>query len=354
MDEEKPSLWQQLKPKVVDAGIIGAGVGAGAGLGAIGAHVLKNHTNIGQLWDKLPPSTRMKILIPATAGLGATTLALSAIRDTYRHKEETPKKPMEVIITEDRTKTASLGDLPLSAITGGLAGGFAAAKESDGNHTLLKTLAGAGAGGAVGLLSHKYVTPRALNFVENQYRHGVSNYPLRLGLMTAGVVVPALLPSVAGHYTGKAVSKLTNSEKTASIENLGRILAQLSFDMDKTAENHNSNVLLKGTAGGTAVGGLVGAKAGVHIADHFASKAHNAALNEAESILSHSEHMHPVDFEKVLGAHNEVNNLLSGARKRYMKSLGGGAIAGGTVGALGGGALAYHLLKKKSKNDQST
>ncbi len=111
--DKKKTFWEKAKPKLIDAGIIAGGVGAGMGLGVLSQEYLRNNTRIGRHWDRFPPETRMKILIPATAGLAAGTFALSAIRDSYRHQESPKREPVHVIVDKnlETEKTAALEDV---------------------------------------------------------------------------------------------------------------------------------------------------------------------------------------------------------------------------------------------------
>ena len=104
-DPNQPSLWQKMKPKLVDAGIIAGGFGLGMGTGSLLENYIKS-TRAGQHWERTDPDVRMKYIIPAMAILGAGTMALTAVRDSYRHKE--PDKTKYIVVDRDGNKMETL------------------------------------------------------------------------------------------------------------------------------------------------------------------------------------------------------------------------------------------------------
>lgn len=351
MADEK-TLWDDLKPKMIDAGIIGAGVGTGVGIGAVTRHLIKNDTRVGQLWDRLPPATRLKVLIPVTAGLGATTAALSALRDTYRHRE--PQKPMRVIITEDRTKTAFFGGSIAGAVTGGSYGAGGAYRNSNEKDTNLKTIAGAVGGIAAGVAANKYLSPRIQKGVDSlaskirnsDARWVASNF----GGPMLGTVATAGAGHLAGRGTNLLIDKIkgNDTEKTASLEEFARSLARQDFCMEKMAEEVKKPPADKQILYG-ALGAGAGLLAGRFIGQHLSRSARRLGWMADDA----ARPLYMTGQGEVLNNIRPANQeaLLAEAKKHFDKArqIQGASIATGTgLGGLSG----YYMANRDYWNDQ--
>lgn len=88
--------WQWLKPRLIDAGIIATGMGTGAGLGLMLGEAASK-SRLGSWWHNLPPETKMKYLIPATALSGIGYLGLNMMQDYHRYSPDKDRPEPKII-----------------------------------------------------------------------------------------------------------------------------------------------------------------------------------------------------------------------------------------------------------------
>ena len=88
---DRPSAWEWVKPRLLDAGVVAAGTATGMTAAAAGMQALQN-TRVGNWWNSLPPQAKLKYLAPAI-GVGAlSTAGMSLLRDYYRYNPELDKE----------------------------------------------------------------------------------------------------------------------------------------------------------------------------------------------------------------------------------------------------------------------